>query len=81
MSTNTFTQMIENDSVRNLKKEELGIVNTSSIVGTDNDLKSACTINTSTIAMILNNSTFDSLTPLVISIIIISPTNFTNNHE
>ena len=73
--------MMEKDSVRNLRKADEGADTVSATVGADKALKLACTIITSIMVMILSNSTFDCLTFLVISFIIIIPTNFTNTHE
>ena len=81
INTKTLTQIMENDSVRNLKNVDKGAMAASATVGADRALKFACTIITSIMVIILSNSTLDCLNFLVISIIIISPTNFTNNHE
>ena len=68
MSTNTLTQMIEKDSVRNLRKADEGAVTVSATVGAERALKFACTIITKIMVMILSNSTFDCLIFLLILI-------------
>ena len=57
----TSTHTIDSDSVKNLDKEEIGVDIVSCNVGTGNALKLAWTIITNNIAVIRNNSMFESL--------------------
>ena len=65
IKTNTFTQIIEIDSLKRRKKVLVGFICKYDNVGAPNALKDAWTIKTNTIAVILNNSILESLNFIV----------------